>query len=582
MILQALTTYYETLAEKGEISKPSWGLNKISFALNLDDNGNVLSLISMKTEKQMGKKSAIVPQVLEVPMPEKRTVGVAANFLCDNSGYILGVDNKGKPARSLQCFQACAERHRSILKDVDSPSSRAILAFFATWNPEQASQHPTLQPSWAELMEGGNLLFFHNFRSVMEDVEIKKAWQSHYDGQGAGDSGMATMQCLVTGENSVIPNIHPSIKGVQGAQSSGAALVSFNAPAFQSYHREQNLNAPIGHYAAFAYTTALNHLLADRDHCQHIGDTTLVCWAETGESAYQDAGMMSMMGQLPQGETQGDLIRTLTLLSKGIPAQWEDTELFPQTPFYILGLAPNAARISVRFFLQDTFGAFLTNVQEHQKRLEIIRPSYDRHEIIPLWHLLQETVNQNYRDKSPAPQMTGDMLRAILENHRYPATLLNGVMLRIRAEHEITRGRAAIIKAYYLKNSHPHCPEEVLTVSLNESSSNIPYNLGRLFSVLEAIQEKANPSINTTIKDKYFNSASATPSVIFPVLINLAQKHLRKLDGGFKVSYDKQLQSLMNCLDDGYPQRLTLPQQGAFQLGYYHQTQKRYEKKEEK
>ena len=163
----------------------------------------------------------------------------------------------------------------------------------------------------------------------------------------------------------------------------------------------------------------------------------------------------------------------------------------------------------------------------------------------------------------------------------YPATLLNGVMLRIRAEREITRGRAAILKAYYLRRPHPLCPKEVLTVSLNESSTDTAYTLGRLFSVYEAVQQSANPGINATIKDKYFNSAAAMPASIFPVLNNLYQKHLRKLEAGQRVYYDKQIMALKSILGESYPARMTLAQQGSFDLGYYHQTQKRYTKKEE-
>ena len=208
-----------------------------------------------------------------------------------------------------------------------------------------------------------------------------------------------------------------------------------------------------------------------------------------------------------------------------------------------------------------------------------------------LWRLLNETVNQNSRDKSPAPDLAGEVLRAVLLNTRYPATLLNGVTLRIRAEREVTRGRAAILKAYYIKLSetanreNPDIPKEVLQVSLNPDANNIPYTLGRLFSVLEAIQESANPGLNATIKDKYFNSAAATPAIIFPVLTNLAQKHLKKLcssNRGLSIVYDKQLTELFSKLDGTeYPARLNLPQQGSFQLGYYHQTQARYQKKEE-
>ena len=213
--------------------------------------------------------------------------------------------------------------------------------------------------------------------------------------------------------------------------------------------------------------------------------------------------------------------------------------------------------------------------------MEIVRPANDPYETIPLWALLRETVPQTVRDKSPSPVLAGATARAILSNTDYPAALLNGVMLRIRADRKITRGRAAILKAYYLKNPHTECPKEVLTVSLNETSSIVPYNLGRLFSVLEAIQQAANPGINTTIKDKYFNSASSTPAVVFPNLVNLAQKHLKKLPEGQRTFYEKQLQSIFAKLGENYPTRLNLPQQGSFQLGYYHQTQARYEKKEE-
>ena len=176
--------------------------------------------------------------------------------------------------------------------------------------------------------------------------------------------------------------------------------------------------------------------------------------------------------------------------------------------------------------------------------------------------------------------MAGAVLRSVLMDEPYPFTLLNGTLLRIRAEQEVTRGRAAIIKAFYLKRPHPDI-EEVLTVSLKTDSTNPYYTLGRLFSVLEAIQSAANPGINATIKDRYFNAASATPGHIFPVLVNLSQKHLRKLEGGLRVFYEKQLSQLMSVFDEGFPSRLSLPQQGAFQLGYYHETQARYQKKED-
>ena len=583
MILQALTEYYQSLAQAGKLAAPGWGPVKVSFALYLAPDGTLEGVSSTQVEQAKGKKTVLAPRSMSLPAPVKRSSGIAANFLCDNSGYLLGVDNKGKPQRALECFAACRALHEKILDGVDTPAANALLAFFRSWEPKRVLEHPALAENLDEILSGANLVFRTDRGFVHEDPAVRQAWETYYHSAGDGPQGV----CLVTGEAGPIESIHPSIKNVAGAQSSGAALVSFNAPAFCSYGKEQNLNAPTGKFASFAYTAALNHLLADRDHVYHTGDTTVVCWAKTGETAYQDAFQIFFSDYYGEAE----LKKLIGTLCQGNPVVYDETRLNPNMEFYILGLSPNAARLSVRFFLRNTFGGFLRNVQAHYDRLEIVRPVYDKFEVLPLWKLLSETVNQNSRDKSPAPELAGEVLRAVLNNTPYPATLLNGITLRIRAEREVTRGRAAILKAYYQKlaeaagREHPDMPKEVLQVSLNPDTANVPYTLGRLFSVLETIQEAANPGINATIKDKYFNSAAATPAVIFPILINLAQKHLKKLRGsntGLVIFYEKQLTELCSRLGESYPARMSLPQQGAFQLGYYHQTQARYQKKEEK
>lgn len=576
MILQALTEQYEALVEQGALARPGWSDTKVTFALAINDSGELTQVLSLKTEQTRGKKTVLAPQSMSLPAPVKRTVGINSNFLWDNSSYILGADAKGKPQRSLDCFDACKTLHHRLLDSVDSPAARALLAFFDRWEPDGAAQHPAFVRDWEELISGVNLVFWYQGAYVQEDPLIRQAWQDSYNSAGDGPE----LVCLVTGQKGPVEAVHPTVKGLAGAQSSGAALVSFNAPAFCSYGREQNLNAPVGKYAAFAYTAALNYMLADREHLIRIGDTTVLFWAKDGKSAYQDLFSAFALGGTSKYDA-GDLLNVVKALFRGEKPNFDETKLDPNMDFYILGLAPNAARLSVRFFLHNTFGGFLENVQRHNERLEIVRPAFDKFETIPLWKLLDETVNQNSRDKSPTPGMAGETLRAILSDTFYPATLRNGISLRIRAEREITRGRAAILKAYYLKNPHPDIPKEVLTVSLNPNSTNVPYNLGRLFSVLEAIQSAANPGINATIKDKYFNSASSTPSRVFPTLINLAQKHLRKLVKGQSIFYSKQLTELTNKLGETFPDRMSLPQQGAFQLGYYHQTQARYTKKEE-
>lgn len=577
MILQALTELYEQLAAKGVLAGAGWSPVKVSYALYLNDAGEITQVASLKVEQTKGKKTVLVPQSVSLPAPVKRTVGVAANFLCDNSSYMLGMDQKGKPERTKECFNACKQLHQTILTDVDSPAARAVLAFFERWEPGEEQTCPALAEVMDDILAGANLIFRYAGSYLHEDPQIRQAWERYYN-QSSGQG--QEMVCLVTGQRGPVESVHPAIKNVTGAQSSGAALVSFNAPAFCSYGKEQNYNAPTSQYAAFAYTAALNHLLADWERVCHIGDATVVFWAKSGETDYSDFFMDSLFDQERKYEPE-ELQAMMASLSKGEAVTYDQNQLDPNMQFYVLGLSPNAARLSVRFFLQNSFGNLVANAKAHQERLEIVRPSFDKFVTMPLWALLRETVNENSRDKAPAPNLAGEVLRSILNNTPYPATLLQGVQLRIRAERRVTRGRAAIIKAYYLKKSHPEVPEEVLTVALNRESNNVPYTLGRLFSVLEAIQEAANPGINATIQDRYFNSASSTPARVFPTLLNLSQKHLKKLSGGLRITYERQVTELLGKLPESFPAQFSLPQQGSFQLGYYHQTQARYEKREE-
>ena len=586
MILQALTAYYEQLVRQGKLSAPGWDDSfKVSYELRLNDAGQLLRVVPLLTEKTVGKKTVLAPRAMRVPAHEKRSSGIAANFLCDNSTYLLGADEKGKPERSADCFKACAKLHHTILDGVDSPAARALLAYFDSWDPAQAAAHPLLAEQWKEITGNANLIFGyeaadHSHSFVNDDPAIQNAWQAHYNDRSA-DSDMG--QCLITGKYAPIERTHPNIRGVPGAQSSGAALVSFNAPAFCSYGHEQGDNAPVSKYAAFAYTTALNRLLADRNHCKHVGDTTILCWAENAEPVYQDAMSMFLFGaDEAAGIQESDVQAALKRLSAGQTIPFLEKELSPDQHFYLLGLAPNAARLSVRFFLRDTFGSFAQNLQKHAEEMEIDCSEKEKFRTLPIWAVVNETTRTvPGQPAKPSPQLAGDLLRAVLTGGRYPATLLNGVTLRIRAEQTVTRGRAAVIKAYYLRNYPAELNKEVYTVSLNETT-NVPYLLGRLFSVLEAVQKAANPGINTTIKDRYFNAACATPGMAFPTLLRLSQKHLRKLNDGLATHYDKQITELMAQLpESGFPARLSLPDQGKFTIGYYHQTQKRYVKKNE-
>ncbi len=598
MILQALYQLYESLAARGLVEEPGWTGSKITYALNLSDDGKILDVITLRINEPRGKKTVQVPQILKTPLPPKRTVGVDPAFLFDNSSYILGIDAKGKPTRTRECFEASKTLHLDLLNGVDTPAARAVKAYFSTWNPDAAAEEPALKDYLDDILTGVNLLFYHARRSVADDRAIQSAWQAHYDG-GEGEK----IRCLVTGEMAKLARIHPAIKGVRGGQSSGMALVSFNAQAYESFGREQGMNAPIGERAAFAYTTALNHLIADRDHQCAIGDTLVLMWSEDGDPAYQDVARMFMNIDEPTlltGEiAQQAIVGAMDKLSRGVPVDWEGVNIDPKMRYYILGLSPNAARLSVRFFFESSFGNFIQAAKNHDDRMEIVRPSYDRFERLSLWRMLQETVNQNSRDKKPHEQMTGDVLRAMLTDTRYPATLINQTELRICAERNVTRGRAAIIKAYYLKNKG--WPKEVLElnlVKLSQDCEYLPYVLGRLFAVFEMTQIASRRKDNRiiiekeednsakerkrTIRDHYFNAAASIPKITFETLYRLNNAHLSKLEAREYNYYSKLITNITNMIHTTIPARMSLAERGAFQLGYYHEQQYRYTKKEDR
>ena len=579
MILQALDRYYDRLVEDGKLERVGWQPVRVSYALQLDSKGQLLRLLPLFSEEERGKKKVTVPRVMNVPAQIKRSVGIAPNFLCDNSSYILGVDDKGKPERTRKCWQASKELHLALLERVDDPAARAVVRFFTSWDPDRAAEHSALRENLADLYFGANLVFAYDdedgLRFAHNSVGVQEAWDSYYGGQGE-----EVMRCLVTGKAGPIARLHPSIRGVVGGQAAGTSLVSFNAPAFESFgcDKGQGLNAPVSEKAAFAYSSALNYMIGERGKHLRLSDTTIVFWAESGSDVYAQFGSFMLGAQAPLEDK--DLLEALKALSAGRKVAWEDTELDPDEHFYVLGLAPNAARLSVRFFLQDTFGAFARNLQAHHERLEIVRPAYDARPSLSFWQLLDETVNQKSRDKSPSPLLSGALIRAVLTGTPYPTLLLDQVELRIRAERQVTRGRAAILKAFLLRNTN--ITKEALQVTLNENTNYVPYLLGRLFAALEGLQQAANPGINTTIRDRFFNSACTTPAIVFPQLIRLAQAHLKKLGGGLAFDYSRRITDILSRIDQAYPTRLSLYDQGIFQLGYYHQTQARYTKKEEK
>lgn len=580
MLLQSLVKLYEAWAEKGEIEKLGWNPVKISYGVSLDEEGNVDEIIHLKTNAPKGNKE--IPSLISLPMPVKRSVGVASNFLYEKAAYVFGYDNSNKPDRAKQCFDCFRSVGNKVLENSDDEFSTVIKKFLQ----KDYSEFENLSDLLTELNctettvddilnKGANLLLMPLGKFPTDSKAICESWNSYYEHSDA-PKGV----CLVTGKDDHIAKLHPVIKGIRGAQAAGASLVSFNATAFDSYGKENGYNAPVSEYAAFAYTSALNKLVSDNDHRVFSGDTTVVCWTEDGESAYQDvfAGIFNSDDEVKKK----DLHDTIVSIVNGNEVKWEGIPLNPSNNFYILGISPNSARLSVRFFIQNTFGKVMENLLKNQQRMEMVKPGFEKFNYIPLWRILGETVNKKSRDKKCKPHLAGDVLNSIINDYNYPSTLYYGILGRISAEQNINWVKASVLKAYLLKNYDSKYKEEI-TVDYNENSNNKAYLLGVLFSNLEEIQNTANPGIKSTIRDRYFTAASSTPSRVFPILIDLAQNHIKKIPNvGAKVNCQKMLTETMSKLGDKFPNRLKLDEKGMFQLGYYQRTQERFTGKEDK
>ena len=580
MLLQSLVKLYEAWADKGEIEKLGWNPVKISYGVSLDEDGNVDEIIHLKTNAPKGNKE--IPSLISLPMPVKRSVGVASNFLYDNATYVFGYDNSNKPDRAKQCFDCFRNVGNKVLENTDDEFSAVIKKFlqkdyseFENLSDLLTNLNCTENTIDDILNKGANLLLMPLGKFPTDSKTICESWNSYYEHSDA-PKGV----CLVTGKDDHIAKLHPVIKGIRGAQAAGASLVSFNATAFDSYGKENGYNAPVSEYAAFAYTSALNKLVSDNDHRIFAGDTTVVCWTEDGESAYQDvfAGIFNSDDEVKQK----DLHDTIVSIVNGNEVKWEGIPLNPSNNFYILGISPNSARLSVRFFIQNTFGKVMENLLKNQQRMVMVKPNFEKFNYIPLWRILGETVNKKSRDKKCKPHLAGDVLNSIINDYNYPSTLYYGILGRISAEQNINWVKASVLKAYLLKNYDSKYKEEI-TVDYNENSNNKAYLLGVLFSNLEEIQNNANPGIKSTIRDRYFTAASSTPSRVFPILIDLAQNHIKKIPNvGAKVNCQKMLTETMSKLGDKFPNRLKLDEKGMFQLGYYQRTQERFTGKEDK
>ncbi len=571
-ILQSLVTFYDRLDRRGDAPKPGYAPVGISFAIPIEPDGSVGKAIDLRDPNTRRPTPAdrMVPKVRD-----HNNSGKDPFLFWDNTGYALGLVKKemkrGTPSelfghfRSSNLDATCDAKSRELL---------AFRAFLTAWMPERGSE---LGIAEEDLDANVVFRFVETGLLIHEVPEAQTIWQKSLA------SDQEKRLCLVTGDQSPLARLHPKFPALE-AGGNKAPVVSFNEKSFESYGKDQGANAPVSEAAAFKYGAALNWLL-DRTNARsfRLGETTVVFWADdreanVGEEAATEAekAFWAEFGSDRDAEPEPDadaedaaaigaeLVDKVKAL-RGPPGL---AKLRPNTRVHILGLSPNAGRIAVRFWLVDTFGHLEENLKRHKQDMAI-EPS-DRNPNPKAYALLYETAVLRKAENIP-PRLGGELARAILTGGRYPRTLLAAVIGRIRADKEINAARAGLCKAV-INRDHD---EEVIPVALDPNNLNPAYRLGRLFALIEGAQRAALPSLNATVKDRYFGAACATPARVFPLLHKNAMNHIaavrKERGGGLAHWIEAEIGQIWSGLSDDLPRALRLEEQGRFIAGYYHQ-----------
>ncbi|RUM45173.1 MAG: type I-C CRISPR-associated protein Cas8c/Csd1 [Hydrogenimonas sp.] len=562
MILRRLYEYYRYIESKEEVPKIGFQRKEIPFVVVIDERGQFHHI--WDTRSKEGRR--LVGKLFLVPSEVHRSGQNAwkkANLLWDHPGYLFGI-HPTKPEMGKKQHLSFLQRIREVFGEVPKDEGvLAILHFLESRNFE------TMQtdPHWSEIV---NHHPFMSFQLLGDDgLVCEREGVKSIISQMAMVDDAPLQTCLVTGQKRGVVRLHPKIKRVPGAQNSGAPFVSFNLPSFNSYGKKQGENAPIGKTTAFAYATALNRLLRDPGHHIYLGEMTMVYWSREPHPIEKIFHTCFMQSQPTDQEKEA----LQTLLKASYDKDRKDLDI----PLYVLGLSPNAGRLSIRCWYEGTIRQTLHHIQQYFDELKLLKRSNESSEI-PMGRLLLSTANDHTWDNVP-PNLTGTLLSAILNGTNYPETLLLALIRRIRSGvarkytkrnifmPHITYERIALLKAIFIRNY-----KKRVALSLDRSCYDVEYLLGRLFATFEHLHTITQSLSTTIVRDRYYRTASTTPQAIFPFLTKIAYQQLQDAKTSVRHQYSQLIEEIMSRLDE-LPKSLPLKKQGIFAIGYYHQRQ---------
>jgi len=568
MILQALYDYYN---RSGDLPRKGMELKEIGFLIVIDKEGHFLRFEDRRIDKKQAQKFLVKKHV-------ERTSALTANYLYDNSGYVFGYSDKGDAKAQYQTFRdKVTEIYKKHTADVD------ISAVHKFYQQEQSVILGQMKNDslWTDIEKNLNKKY-STFSFLIEgDTKImaEKAELLDIEEGQASEKGQI---CLVTGEKGIAVETTTATM-IPGSQAT-AKLVSFQVNSgYDSYGKSKGFNAPISEDAEFAYTTALNHLLESGSRNKFmVGTRTFLFWASTNNEAGKQAEecVFNMFGFSGQ---EDDPNRNIEQVRKAFAAIYSgEIRTTSEDTFYILGLAPNAARIAVVYWAEIPLKDFAGTICKHFEDMEVIDMRADKKPYMGLRTLLS-TVTLGGKVADATPNLPDAVVKSIFQGTPYPQTLFASCIRRIRAEsgdkdkNAVHITRAAIIKAYLNRISN----NQKIAVMLDKNNTNQGYLCGRLFAVLDKIQEEANKQ--HSIRERYMNAVSSTPAAVFPTILNLSNHHIENLENeGRKVNFEKLKREIVSKIDaDGFKAQLDLQDQGRFFIGYYHQRQDLFTKNEE-
>lgn len=575
MILQALCDYYKRKAslDDSEIAPPGFEDKEIPFIIVIDSEGKFVSI--RDTREKCNKK--VVGKKYRVPQAIKRSgKNPCPNFLWDTLEFIFGIAKED----GFKTTESSLRKKASFLKNIkehfpDLRDNQEIVAVIKFLENDPLI-HVENSRFWQEIIESNNpYLTFEvlgNSHLVCQNKNIVNLINESFFGDKTNQK-----MCLVTGEITSIARIHHPIKGIKGkcAQPSGTNIVSYNFASSESYKKEQGFNAPIGTYACFAYTTALNSLLRSKQMI-NIGDVTVVFWGDSKNSL--EGILADVLDVVPQDDPDRRVQALKALYespNSGVLTVHDD-----DSKFYVLGLSPNVSRLSINFWLSGAVKDFASNLKQHFDDLKIVGRKNEQ-EFFSLNQLMRcLAVNEDVEHLSPLIER--GILNSAFQGIPYPQPLLATVLGRLRDKEGISTKRVALLKAWLNRYTRENLRyEKEVLVSLDETNNNIGYCLGRLFAVLEKTQEEAHgKALNTTIRDRFYGAASCKPITAFPNLMRLKNHHLAKLENrGRVVNLERLIGEIMEHVID-FPPLLSLIDQGRFAVGYYHQRNHFFNKSE--